>query len=179
MATNVEIKARVKDFDAIREKVEAICDCIGELIEQEDIFFKVDSGRLKLRILAPDRGQLIFYQRPDRAGPKVSEYHISETAEPEKLKSVLSKALGIRGVVRKDRYLYWIDQTRIHLDQVEGLGDFLELEVVLRPDQSREQGAAIAADIMEKLQISPDDLIEGAYMDLLENSQLLEQDITT
>jgi predicted adenylyl cyclase CyaB len=179
VATNVEIKARVMDIDALRKRVEAICNSFGELIEQEDIFFKVDSGRLKLRILAPDRGQLIFYQRPDRAGPKVSEYHISETTEPDKLESVLSKALGIRGVVSKDRYLYWIDQTRIHLDQVEGLGDFLELEVVLRPDQSWEQGTAIAADIMEKLQISPDDLIEGAYMDLLENSQLLEQDITT
>ncbi len=177
MAFNVEIKARVKDIDALREKVEAICDNFGGLIEQEDIFFNVESGRLKLRILAADRGQLIYYQRPDRVGPKISAYHISETAEPETLMSVLSKALGVRGVVRKARYLYWIDQTRIHLDQVEGLGDFLELEVVLRPDQSRDQGAAIAAEIMEKLHISPDDLVEGAYMDLIESSQLLERDI--
>ena len=123
MAINVEIKARVKDIDALRDNVEVNCDKFSGLIEQEDIFFNVESGRLKLRILAADHGQLIFYQRPDRFGPKVSEYHISETAEPEKLKSVLSKALGIRGVVRKERHLYWIGQTRIHLDQVEGLGD--------------------------------------------------------
>lgn len=171
MAINVEIKAWVKDIDALREKVEVNCDSFSGLIEQEDIFFNVESGRLKLRILAADHGQLIFYKRPDQSGPKISEYHISETAEPEKLKSVLSKALGIRGVVRKERHLYWIGQTRIHLDQVEGLGDFLELEVVLRPDQSRDQGAAIAAEIMKKLHISPDDLIEGAYMDLIESSQ--------
>ncbi len=169
MAINVEIKARAKDIDALREQVEPICDSFGGLIEQEDIFFKVDSGRLKLRILAPDRGQLIYYQRTDRAGPKVSEYHISETAEPDKLRIVLSKALGIRGVVRKERYLYWVDQTRIHLDQVEGLGDFLELEVVLRPDQSQKQGAAVASEILNILEISPDDLIEGAYIDLIED----------
>ena len=93
---------------------------------------------------------------------------IFNTNDPENLKATLRLALGIRGVVRKTRYLYMVGQTRVHLDDVEGLGQFMELEVVLRDNQSDDEGQAIANDLMEKLGIAPTDLIEGAYMDLLE-----------
>ena len=76
----------------------------------------------------------------------------------------------MRGVVRKTRYLYLAGQTRIHLDDVEGLGQFMELEVVLRPDQTDAEGQAIAEDLMARLGIRKEDLLEGAYMDLLEKS---------
>jgi predicted adenylyl cyclase CyaB len=76
----------------------------------------------------------------------------------------------VRGVVRKTRYLYLAGQTRIHLDDVEGLGHFMELEVVLRADQSDAEGQAIAEDLMVRLGVRKDDLLEGAYMDLLEKS---------
>jgi predicted adenylyl cyclase CyaB len=74
----------------------------------------------------------------------------------------------VRGVVRKRRYLYLVGQTRVHLDEVEGLGEFMELEVVLRPEQSDAEGQAIARDLMTRLGIREEDLLEGAYMDLLE-----------
>jgi predicted adenylyl cyclase CyaB len=77
-------------------------------------------------------------------------------------------AYGIRGVVKKNRYLYMVGQTRIHLDEVEGLGHFMELEVVMREGQSDAEGQAIAEDLMRRLGIREDALIEGAYMDLLE-----------
>uniref|UniRef100_A0A8C3FEW7 CYTH domain-containing protein n=1 Tax=Chrysemys picta bellii TaxID=8478 RepID=A0A8C3FEW7_CHRPI len=80
------------------------------------------------------RGQLIFYERPDSEGPKLSHYSISPTADPAGLKAVLSQALGVQGVVKKERRLYVVGQTRVHLDRVEGLGDFLELEVSQAPD---------------------------------------------
>jgi len=166
--TNIEIKARVRDFPELKRRAEAISDSPLEVIPQEDTFFVTPKGRLKLRVLAPDRAQLVYYERPDRDGPKRSDYFIFNTNDPENLKTALKRALGIRGVVKKTRYLYMVGQTRVHLDDVEGLGQFMELEVVLRDDQSDAQGQAIANDLMKKLGIEPTDLIEGAYMDLLE-----------
>lgn len=174
MATNIEIKAGVVDFEGLRSRVETLCGSAGELVPQEDTFFNTTEGRLKLRITpAPEgesrRGQLIHYWRLDAAGPKRSEYFIFETDEPEILKQVLSGALGIRGVVRKKRWLYWAGNTRIHLDQVEGLGSFLELEVVMGPDQPIEEGEDTAETLMRTLGVNQTMLIEGAYIDLLEN----------
>jgi predicted adenylyl cyclase CyaB len=169
MPANIEIKARVRDFVELRRRAEALSDTPVQAIPQEDTFFRVAEGRLKLRVLAPDHGQLIYYSRPDASGPKRSDYHIFETTDPESLKAVLALALGVRGVVRKTRYLYLAGQTRIHLDDVEGLGQFVELEVVLRPEQTDADGQAIAADLMAKLGVQEADLLEGAYMDLIEN----------
>ena len=90
------------------------------------------------------------------------------TADPEGLREVLSAALGIRGVVRKRRSVYLVGQTRVHLDQVEGLGDFVELEVVLQPQQNSSDGVTIARELMRKLGISTSQLVEKAYIDLLE-----------
>lgn len=169
MPSNIEIKARVRDFDEIRRRAAALSDTPVELISQEDIFFNVPKGRLKLRILSADQGQLIYYTRPDQEGPKRSDYHISRTPEPADLKRVLELAYGIRGIVRKQRYLYLVGQTRVHLDDVEGLGQFMELEVVMQEEQSQAEAEAIARDLMSRLGVGTSDLIEGAYMDLLES----------
>ena len=169
MPTNIEIKARARDFLELKRRAETISDSPVEVIPQEDTFFVTSKGRLKLRILAPDRAQLVYYERPDQDGPKRSDYFIFNTNDPENLKTALRLALGIRGVVRKTRYLYMVGQTRVHLDNVERLGQFLELEVVLRADQSDADGQAIADHLMKRLGIEPTDLIEGAYMDLLES----------
>jgi predicted adenylyl cyclase CyaB len=168
MPANIEIKARARDFEAIRRRAEMISDKPCEVIRQEDTFFVTSRGRLKLRVLTPDRAELIFYERPDQDGPKHSEYHIAETSDPESLRMVLDLAYGIRGVVIKTRYLYLTGGTRIHLDDVEGLGQFVELEVVMRAGQSDAEGQRIAEDLMQKLGIRKEDLLEGAYMDLLE-----------
>lgn len=169
MPSNIEIKARARDFEEIRRRAESLSDTPVEVIPQEDIFFNTEKGRLKLRVLAPNLGQLIHYTRLDQEGPKRSEYHIYETADPENLSRVLELAYGIRGVVKKTRYLYLVDQTRVHLDDVEGLGQFMELEVVMGEGQSNAEGQAIAEDLMSRLGVERGDLLEGAYMDLLEN----------
>jgi predicted adenylyl cyclase CyaB len=168
MPTNVEIKARVRDFDGLKARIESLSGAPCEEIPQEDTFFNVPTGRLKLRLLAPDFGQLIYYRRDDASGPKRSEYTIATTREPGALKAILSATVGVRGVVRKRRLLYRIGSTRIHMDAVEGLGFFMELEVVLKDGQDIGQGATIANDLMEKLGIHPADLVQGAYIDLLE-----------
>ena len=169
MPTNIEIKAHARNFEEIRLRAESLSDTPVEVIPQEDIFFNTEKGRLKLRVLALNLGQLIYYTRPDQEGPKRSEYHIYETPDPENLRRVLELAYGIRGVVRKTRYLYLVGQTRVHLDHVEGLGQFMELEVVMGEGQSDAAGQAIAEDLMSRLGVERSDLLEGAYMDLLEN----------
>jgi predicted adenylyl cyclase CyaB len=169
LPSNIEIKARLRNFDDIRIRAEGLSSIPVEVIPQEDTFFNTAQGRLKLRILAEDHGQLIYYTRPDQEGPKRSDYHISHTADPAHLKRVLELACGIRGVVRKTRYLYLVGQTRVHLDAVEGLGHFMELEVVMQEGQSDADGKAIAEDLMERLGVEKTDLLEGAYMDLLES----------
>jgi predicted adenylyl cyclase CyaB len=171
MPSNIEIKARARDFNEIRSRAESLADTPVQVIAQVDTFFAVSQGRLKLRVRNPDPAQLIYYERPNQDGPKRSDYQIFETRDPESLRLTLARALGVRGTVRKTRYLYLVGQTRVHLDDVEGLGQFMELEVVMRPGQADADGQAIARDLMSKLGVEQADLLEGAYMDLLENLQ--------
>jgi predicted adenylyl cyclase CyaB len=168
MPTNIEIKARVPDFSSLKARTEQISDTPPTIIPQHDTFFQVPQGRLKLRVLAPDHGELIYYERADATGPKGSHYLVARTHDPAALENVLVSALGKRGVVKKRRLLYMVGNTRVHLDQVEGLGDFMELEVVLSPHQSETQGKATADALMERLGIQKSDLIDVAYIDLIE-----------
>lgn len=168
MPVNIEIKARARNFPDLARRGEELSDSPAQLIPQEDTFFNTARGRLKLRQLSPDRGQLVYYERKDASGPKRSDYLLAETTNPSALKAALTAALGVRGVIRKKRTLYLAGQTRIHLDEVEGLGNFMELEVVLRPEQSDAEGQAIVSDLMKRLGVQEQDLIEGAYMDILE-----------
>jgi adenylate cyclase len=167
MRRNVEIKARVSTFDSIVEKVEAFADDGPTIIEQEDTFFNCPRGRLKLRKFSESEGELIFYNRPDTLEPKECQYIISPTPSPGSLRDVLSHSLGIKGLVRKQRTLYLVGQTRIHLDEVEGLGKFIEIEVVLHPEQNTADGVRIANDLIEKLGIHVSDLVDRAYIDIL------------
>ena len=168
MPRNVEIKARVHDFEAFQQRVESMSDTPVEIIEQLDTFYITPRGRLKLRVLAPDCCELIQYTRADDSTAKTSTYEIVQSDDPASFSRILESALPIRGVVTKRRYLYHIGPTRVHLDEVEGLGTFVELEVVLSKGQTSAYGAEIAEDLMTKLSIQMEDLISGAYIDLLE-----------
>jgi predicted adenylyl cyclase CyaB len=168
MPANIEIKACVGDFERLQRLAAQLSDTPCQTIPQEDTFFNCSYGRLKLRELDPHRGQLIYYQRQDVTGPKHSEYKIFNTENPSGLKLILAEAFGIRGVISKVRYLYLVGQTRIHLDDVKGLGKFMELEVVLQPGQTDAEGQAVAQNLMTVLGISDKDLIDFAYIDLIE-----------
>jgi len=168
MKRNVEIKAKVLDLGAVRRIVAGLADSGPMEFEQEDTFFACPRGRLKLRrFVGCSQAELIYYERPEVAGPKESRYLVHPTADPDGLCEVLAVALGIRGVVRKRRTVYIIGPTRVHLDQVESLGEFVELEVVLQPEQDLAQGEATARELMAKLGIAQGQLIDRAYLDLL------------
>jgi predicted adenylyl cyclase CyaB len=166
-ATNIEIKAQIADFDRFRKTVESLSDAEAEVLNQEDHFFSSPYGRLKLRILSEQCGELIHYHRADTAEPKASHYRIAPTSDPRAMNSILSQILPVAGIVKKVRWLYRVGQTRIHLDRVDGLGDFVELEVVLHPDQKQGEGIAIAQELMRRLGIDEDQLVKVAYIDLL------------
>ncbi len=167
MNRNIEIKARAENLGALEERVKALGGTGPAMIRQEDTFFRSRRGRLKLRKLSDTEGELIYYERPDTALPVESGYALVSTTRPDALLDVLTRSVGAIGVVRKQRALYLIGQTRVHLDRVEGLGDFVELEVVLRPDQDAGEGVRIARELMEKLAIAGESLVEKAYIDLL------------
>ncbi|MDD3287517.1 MAG: class IV adenylate cyclase [Alphaproteobacteria bacterium] len=166
MGRNIEIKAKIGSIGALLPAVEKIADSQPQEIFQDDTFFFCSSGRLKLRMFSEAEGQLISYSRPNKSGPKECIYTIYETSSPRALGDVLASSCGILGKVVKRRTLYMCGNTRIHLDKVEGLGDFLELEVVLSDTETAESGIKTANDILSKLGISNNQLIEGAYVDL-------------
>ncbi len=167
MTRNVEIKAKIHDPGRVRTLARNFADGPAEIIEQFDVFFPCENGRLKLRFLGQGSGQLIHYARANAAGPKTSTYQIHHTDDPDALRSVLTAAHGELVVVKKRRHLYLSGRTRIHVDAVDGLGDFLELEVVLDAEEPPEAGVAEAERLMKDLEIQSDDLIEGAYADML------------
>jgi adenylate cyclase class IV len=167
MPRNIEIKARIESVASLREKAAALADEGPLEIHQDDTFFPCEGGRLKLRAFSPEDGELIFYRRANQHGPKESFYVRSPTSSPETLREALSLAYGQAGRVKKHRTLFLVGRTRVHLDQVEGLGDFLELEVVLAEGESPEAGVAEAHRLMAQLGVEPSQLVEEAYVDLL------------
>lgn len=155
MPTNIEIKARVADRDALIAKATEVAGSERVDIEQDDTFFRCEAGRLKLRTLGVADGQLIFYQRPDTDGPRASFYTATATASPEGLRTALALAYGAVGRVRTHRIVFIARRTRIHLDRVETLGDFMELEVAVADHDDIAGGTAEAKQIMMALGTVP------------------------
>jgi len=171
MPRNIEIKARVEDIQALTAKVTAIADRGPIEIIQDDTFFACDSGRLKLRTFSTVEGELIFYRRNDQAGPKESFYLRSPTPAPDTMREALSLAYGQIGRVQKRRTLFFVGRTRVHLDRVSGLGNFLELEIPLEEREPFDAGLREAHALMARLFVDPSQLIEGAYLDLLASAR--------
>ena len=167
MARNIEIKARIESVVALTPRVAALAREGPIEIAQDDTFFNCVTGRLKLRAFSNDSGELIFYRRVNQAGPKESFYVRSPTNSPETLSETLSLAYGQIGRIRKYRTLFLVGRTRVHLDRVEGLGHFLELEVMLVDDEPADAGIREAGELMDRLGIQPSQLVEGAYLDLM------------
>lgn len=166
MPRNIEIKARIDSVEALLLRAQALADDPPQVIEQDDTFFVSIHGRLKLRDFGDGSGELIHYERADVEGPTRSDYVCAPTSDLAALRDALTRALGVAGRVRKTRTLLLAGQTRIHVDRVEGLGDFIELEVVLREGQDEAEGVAIADALCAQLGIAPSQRLAGAYLDL-------------
>ncbi|XP_055950526.1 uncharacterized protein LOC129984628 [Argiope bruennichi] len=170
MSRNVEIKAKIDDLKGFLKRAALTSGKLEAILHQVDTYFKVPNGRLKLRQIQNEKSELIFYDRPDTEGPKLSNYYkqvFQNFEEAEGLKKVLESSLGLVGIVSKRRHLFMYGQTRIHVDDVKNLGHFMELEVVLEEGESLEYGEKIAQDLMTKLGVQKEDLLSGSYINLL------------
>ena len=175
---NLEIKARDPDPALSLSRALALgAEDRGE-ITQRDTYFGRTAGRLKLREQSPGDAELIEYRRPDEAGPRASDYRLVPVSDPDALREALDAALGTLVVVEKRRRLLLWEGVRIHLDEVEGLGSFLELEATDadrdrsgpgRPGPSRT--AAKVDRLRADLDVPDERLIAGSYSDLLLDSR--------
>jgi predicted adenylyl cyclase CyaB len=164
---NVEIKARCKDQDSVRRYLQEHGADFKGTDHQIDTYFKVPNGRLKLRE-GNIENQLIHYQRSNQAGPKESQVTMVDAEPGSNLKEVLKGALGILVIVDKKREISFIDNVKFHVDVVEDLGTFMEIEAIDRDgsigkDKLYEQCKKYLAD----LGVPDEDLIEWSYSDLL------------
>jgi predicted adenylyl cyclase CyaB len=166
--TNLEIKARCADLDAARERTKALATRRVGVDRQTDSYFVTRRGRLKLRESSLSGGQLVPYLRPDQPGPKRADYGVIPIEEPEKVKALLAEILGVHRVVRKVREIWLHENVRIHLDEVEGLGSFVELEAVYdgAPESLPAQQRKVRF-LMERLGIGEEDLVDVSYEGLL------------
>lgn len=169
--TNIEIKARCEDLAAAREVAERIATRRVGVDHQVDTYFTTRRGRLKLRVSSLSGGQLIPYLRPDESGPKRSHYQIVPVPDPPRLERLLGEVLGVHRVVRKRREIFLVDNVRIHLDEVEGLGSFLELEAVYDGSGAAEaEEREKVARLMETLGLAEGDLLGTSYEGLVAGS---------
>lgn len=138
------------------------------LDHQKDTYFTVPSGRLKLR-QGNIENSLIFYNRPDQEGPKQSDFSLSKIADGTATEQVLSKALGVKVVVDKYRKIFYIDNVKFHIDEVPGLGSFVEIEAGNLADAGKTvEDLKLQCDYyMKAFEIADEDLIHHSYSDML------------
>ncbi|MDX1650336.1 MAG: class IV adenylate cyclase [Myxococcota bacterium] len=166
--TNLEIKARCDDLDAVRERARTVATRWVGVDRQVDTYFRTARGRLKLRESSLSGGQLVPYLRPDRPGPRRSDYLVVPVEDPVALRELLSALLGVHRVVRKEREIALAGNVRIHLDRVDGLGSFVELEAVYDGGEEAEAGEREkVARLMEALGLREADRVPGSYETLL------------
>jgi len=164
---NIEIKAKSNNQDAIREILKSKNADFKGVDHQIDTYFKVNNGRLKLRE-GKIENHLIYYQRENKGGPKQSDVTLFKSDSTSSLKEILTKALGILVVVDKKREIYFIDNVKFHIDVVEDLGTFVEVEAIdndgtIGKDRLLEQ----CQFFLDLFKISQEDLISVSYSDLL------------
>jgi predicted adenylyl cyclase CyaB len=169
MKKNFEIKVKLQDLNKTRNLVHLLCKgmkVINEKQIQEDIYYKADKGRLKLRIINGKTGNLIHYFRNNESIKRVSNYTISETNTPKELNSILSSLYGVLINVKKVREITIIDNTRIHIDKVIGLGNYLEIEIIFN---SIKEAKNRMSALIKSLELDERTFIKVSYSDLLLN----------
>jgi len=164
---NIEIKAKSANQEYIRKILKSQNADFKGIDHQIDTYFKVSSGRLKLRE-GNIENYLIYYKREDKSGPKQSNVSLYNSIPNSSLKDILTKSLGVLAVVNKKREIYFIDNVKFHLDNVKNLGSFLEIEAIdYKGDIGRKKLLSQCNYYMSLFKISKSDLISESYSNLL------------
>lgn len=168
MHLNIEIKAKSQRIDEIRAYLLAAGAEYKGTDHQVDTYFEVKEGRMKLREGNIEHS-LIFYRRPDQAGPKASEVFLYHPPQDPNLKSLLQHALGVKKVVDKQREIYFIENVKFHLDQVKTLGTFIEIEAIDADGSiGKEKLLEQCNFYLSAFEIAEEDLLENSYSDMVE-----------
>ena len=163
---NLEVKAKCISLELTIQNLVKLGAKHEKKMYQIDTYFNVPEGRLKLREEGLDFASLIYYHRCDTAESRYSDYHICQIHDLDSFKLILSNALGTKVIVEKTRDLWWFGNTRVHLDHVSGLGDFIELETVLR-NQTKTSAWLEHNHVKDTLKIVEETLVPVSYSDLL------------
>ena len=167
MALNVEVKAKTNHSEFIRDYLKTNKAEFKGTDFQADTYFNVSNGRLKLRE-GNIENNLIYYERQNTPGAKESSFQLVHISDAKSLKELLTRSLGIKIVVRKKREIYFIRNVKFHIDEVEGLGNFVEIEASdLYADISKEELQKQCNFYLVALRINEEDLISVSYSDLL------------
>ncbi len=164
---NVEIKARSEDPEEIRQLLDQQQAEFLGTDRQTDTYFKTTKGRLKLRE-GNIENALIHYYRSNQAGPKRSDISMYKSAQSAELKEVLAQALEVLAVVTKRRSIYFIENVKFHVDEIEELGNFVEIEAIdsdgsIGEEQLRKQ----CQYYLDLFKIRAEDLIDVSYSDMV------------
>jgi len=164
---NVEIKTRCKDPDTIRQYLVTNKAEFKGRDQQSDTYFNVPNGRLKLRE-GNIENNLIFYERANQSGPKNSHFNLVKVEDAKGLKEVLTKSNGVKVRVKKTREIYYINNVKFHIDEVPGLGSFIEIEAGnVFVDLSQHELKQQCDFYLQEFKIEQEDLVEVSYSDLL------------
>jgi predicted adenylyl cyclase CyaB len=164
---NLELKARYADLDLAAERAQELGARDAGLEVQTDTYFRVPTGRLKLREIEGKETFLIGYVRPDQSSARHSNYHLVPVEDPAALKAALTDTLGVRGVVAKRRRIWLWENVRIHLDEVTGLGTFIEFEAVITSPAEEAAAPGQLDRLSHLLKINANDRLAPSYADLL------------
>jgi predicted adenylyl cyclase CyaB len=165
---NIELKACCDDLRRAADAARAIGATFAGVLRQVDTYFHAPHGRLKLReINDGERAELIAYRRANDTSFRNSDYHVVPVPDPVAMKAALAGALGVRGEVRKTRQLWMYHNVRIHLDDVAGLGTFIEFEAVISDADGDSVSRERLARLTEALEIRDEHRIAVSYSDLL------------
>ena len=166
---NIELKARCKSFNEIREKLIYMNADFKGIDFQIDTDFNAPNGRLKLREGNIEQA-LIYYQRENITGPKESNVTLYQPQPDATLKVILSKSLGILVIVDKKREIYFIDNVKFHLDDVKNLGKFVEIEAIDKEGNIGRQRLQRQCEYyLKEFNIDYSDFISNSYSDTLLN----------
>jgi adenylate cyclase class 2 len=161
----LELKARTKSLDALRRRLLNLNATYVGRLRQVDTYFNSSRGRLKIReVDGQEKATIIYYLRENIKGPKRSKIIVVDTQEPEPFKALFESLFDTKVKVDKEREIYILEGTQIHLDDVQNLGTFMEFERKIT-DASKDHETLL--DLMKKLQIEEKNLIQGSYSDLL------------
>ena len=163
---NLEAKFKLSDLDRARKRAESIGFQLKGTFRQRDTFFRVPNGKLKMRE-EESACTLIYYQRGNSGSLKLSDYEIIELPDPQRMRLVLTASLGVLAEVRKERTLLQKGNMRLHLDVVDGLGSFGEIEAVLSQEDDPAPSRKAVEDLITMLDVRRQSLISASYFEML------------